>query len=482
MKQAQIQRQIDSIKQQLQQSTQKLDPEHTRERANLIAFTEYMDYVNAPFHDEWYTYLQHKFSPLKLHPDAEKKYLLLWPRGHAKTTATTFNYVSWLVGNYHDIHINIVTKTASLAEEILTALITRFESDTLYKEVFGNLKPRQPKKWTSRELIVDRTEISKNPTLKATGIMGPITGGRSDLVICDDIIDEENVRTRLQVEKVNTWFNKVLYPTLYPWGGMIVVGTRWSYADIYAELLEKWPSDTKQAILNDKTQEVLWPEYWSYDKLLERRNEIGSIFFNCQYQNDPTGMEGTLLKAEWLTPWKPPLTPSPANRKYAGVDPALGEGDLQAIATFSQSNTTRNGYLLDVWADKIPFPMFLQKLRQLHEVHNYVKIYMESNAFQKVLISVPELRGLPIVPTQTVRDKESRFIAMSSHFESNRVFVNPLLLNKKSEFWTEWVQFPRGQYDDALDACEIVTRNVLGMPRGSIEFLSSSMPRGRRRR
>jgi len=374
------------------------------------------------------------------------------------------NYVSWLVGNYPDIHINLVTKTASLAEEILTALITRFESDEQYLSIFGQLKPRQPKKWTNREIIVARDEISKNPTLKATGLMGPITGGRSDLVVCDDIIDEENIRTRLQVEKVSTWFNKVLIPTLYPWGAIIVIGTRWSYADIYAELLDKWPSDKKQAIINEKTKEVLWPEYWSYKKLEERKKEIGSIFFNCQYQNDPTGMEGSLLQASWLNPWTVP----PTNViKYAGVDPALGEGDLQSIATLSYNANNQTAYLEDVWAERMPFPLFLQKLKQLHTVHHYAKIYIESNAFQKVLTFVPELRGLPIVPTPTVRDKEQRFISMSSHFEAKRVLVNPLLL-QRSEFWTEWVQFPRGQYDDALDSTEIVTRNVIGKPKGYI--------------
>ena len=167
------------------------------------------------------------------------------------------NYALWLIGNYPDIHINIVTKTASLAEEILTALITQFESSQRYINIFGHLKPRQPKKWTNREIIVERTEISKNPTLKATGLMGPITGGRSDLVICDDIIDEENIRTRLQLEKVSTWFNKVLIPTLYPWGAIIAIGTRWSYADIYAMLIEKWPHDIKQPIQKDGT--ALWP-------------------------------------------------------------------------------------------------------------------------------------------------------------------------------------------------------------------------------
>jgi predicted phage terminase large subunit-like protein len=418
-----------------------------------------MGYENAPFHVEWYNYLQNTFSPLKTHPNREKRFLLLWPRGHAKTETTTINYASWLVGNYRDIHINIVTKTASLAEEILTALITRFESDERYRTIFGNLKPQNPKKWTSQELIVARGEISKNPTLKATGLMGPITGGRSDLIICDDIIDEENIRTSLQLEKVNTWFNKVLIPTLYPWGGIIVIGTRWSYADIYAGLLSKWPHDIKQAIQQDGT--ALWPEYWSLQKLEQRRNEIGTIFFNCQYQNDPTSMQGDLLKSEWLHPWE--QQPEPRALKYAGVDPALGEGDLQGIATMSYDSTNKQAYLEDVWAERTSFPAFLQKIQQLHALHRYSKIYIESNAFQKVLTYVNELRGLPIVPTVTAHDKQQRFISMSSHFESKRVLINPFL-NRNTEFWLEWVQFPRGQHDDALDAVEIVTRNVIGTP------------------
>lgn len=432
------------------------------ERLNLVKFTEALGYVNAQFHIEWYNFLQYKFSPLKTKPNAEKKFVVLWPRGHGKTETTSINYVSWLIGNEPNIHVNIVTKTASLAEEILTALMTRFESDEKYIEIFGNLKPHQPRKWTSHELIVVRDEISKNPTLKATGLMGPITGGRSDLIICDDIIDEENVRTRLQLEKVKTWFNKVLIPTLYPWGAIIVIGTRWSYADIYAELLEKWPHDIKKAIVNEEEKEVLWPEYWTYEKLCERRREIGTIFFNCQYQNDPTGMEGDLLKAEWLTPYEAP--PSHIV-KYAGIDPALGEGDLQAIATVGYDRTTRQAYLLDVWAERQSFPLFLQKVKQLYELHNYAKIFVEANAFQKVLMYLPELRALPTSPTPTYRDKETRFIAMSSHFEAKRILVNPLLL-RHSEFWNEWVQFPHGQYDDALDAVEIAVRNVIHRPKG----------------
>ena len=424
-------------------------------RQNLLLFTEWMGYTNALFHQKWYKFLGEQFSPLKHKPELLKKYLQLWPRGHGKTTGIIL-YILWLIGNYPDIHIQIVSKTASQAEAICTAIMSTIEHDSKYKRLFGNLKPDQPTKWTSQQFIIERTEISKNPTVKATGLMGPITGGRNDLIVCDDIIDEENVRTRLQLEKVSTWFNKILYPTLYPWGGIIVIGTRWSYADLYSELMEKWNHSVLKAVNEDNT--VLWPQYWPLSKLEERQQEIGTIIFNCQYQNDPTGMEGTLLKSKWLQPYT--YEPSRNAVYYAGIDPALGEGDLQAIATVAYDHGEKEGFLVDVWADNISFPLFLRKIRQMHQQYRYSKIFIESNAFQKVLMTVPELTALPTVDTITDRDKERRFIAMSSHFESKRILVNPLLLNR-SEFWNEWVQFPRGHYDDALDAVEIAVRNIL---------------------
>lgn len=145
---------------------------------------------------------------------------------------------------------------------------------------------------------------------------------------------------------------------------------------------------------------------------------------------------------------------------YAGVDPALGEGDLTAVATLAYNRKTKQGYLIDVWAERVPFPTFLQTLTQLHHKYGYSKLFVETNAFQKSLMYQQELRGLPLAESRTDRDKERRFISMSSHFESGRILVNPLL--RHSEFWTEWIQFPRGQYDDALDAVEIVTRRLFG--------------------
>lgn len=452
-------------------------------KQNLQYFARYMGYANtAAFQDEWYSLLQpidspEHFSPLKQHNKALKKYHIEAPRKHAKSECIAINYVSWLIGNYPDIRILIVSKTGDLAEATVSAVRQRLDYDKRYRNVFGDLKPESPQKWTDSQFIVERTDISKFPTLKGCGIMGALTGGGNDLIIADDIIDEENVNTQLQLEKADRWFFKVLLTTLFPWGGVLCLGTRWHYADLYQTLIKKWPHRIYKAILNqpeiDQGAEpkVLWPQVWNYSRLMQKQADIGEVFFNCQFLNDPTSMKGKLLKSEWLHSWnenKPDGTEygPPPDRcfYYAGLDPSLGEHDYFGIATFAQDPKTHQGYLVDVWAEHMPFPDILKtKIPLLHSQYHYSKMFMETNFWQKLLLNMPELRGLPIVPVQTVANKIRRFIPMGSHFQSKRVIVNPLLL-RHTEFYNEWVQFPRGQHDDALDCCEIVVANVIGNP------------------
>lgn len=397
-------------------------------------------------------------------PYAQKRFHLQGPRKHGKSQCVGINYPAWLIGKYPDIHITLVGKTATLVEQNLAEITELVEKSPEYHSTFGNIKPNKPQAWHNSQIYVNRPTISKFPTIHATGIYGPLTGGGNDLIIADDIIDQENVTTRAQIEKASLWFRKVLLTTLFPWGAVLVIGTRWSYDDLYSELMQTWKHEILRAILNEneiikgKKPQVLWPEYWPYHKLMEKKKDLGTIIFNCQYQNDPTGMEGTLLKAEWLHAWQQP--PPPYFYKYGSVDPALGEGDLAAIASWAYDSKRRILYLEDVWADAIPYPDFLRKIREEYVLRKYVKIYIETNAFQKAIMFEDQLKGLPLVDSATDKDKQRRFISMSSHFEASRILVNPLLRGR-GEFWTEWIQFPKGRFDDALDAVEIGIRNIL---------------------
>lgn len=68
MSKEKVKREVNSIKHQLQTKKtreEKLDPKYARERNNLVAFTEYLGYKNAQFHEDWYNFLQFSFSPFK---------------------------------------------------------------------------------------------------------------------------------------------------------------------------------------------------------------------------------------------------------------------------------------------------------------------------------------------------------------------------------------------------------------------------------
>jgi len=169
-------------------------------------------------------------------------------------------------------------------------------------------------------------------------------------------------------------------------------------------------------------------------------------------------MEGDLLKGEWLHPWDSP--PTKGCEYYAAIDPSLGEHDYFGIAIGCYDRRTQQAYLVDVFVEHMPLVDIIKhKIPLLNSQYRFVKVYMEKNFWQKLLLQVPELRALPIVPIQTVRDKTSRFISMTSHFESKRVLVNPLLLNR-SEFYMEWIQYPHGQHDDGIDCVEMLTSKL----------------------
>jgi len=109
----------------------------------------------------------------------------------------------------------------------------------------------------------------------------------------------------------------------------------------------------------------------------------------------------------------------------------------------------------------MPINDFLRLVRDKHTLYHYSKIFVETNSMQGIILKLPEAAGLPTVGVNTDKSKERRFTTMSSHFESKRVLVNPLLRSPTCEFYSEWVQFPRGGRDDALDSTEIVITNLL---------------------
>ena len=104
--------------------------------------------------------------------------------------------------------------------------------------------------------------------------------------------------------------------------------------------------------------------------MAERRQEIGSVKFACLYLVDPSGLEGTLFKRDWLTFFDPSIFTESYIRGfeyYMGVDPNVSdnpESDRLAIVTIAFDRPRSNIYVLDVFAKPMDFPSQLKKIEE----------------------------------------------------------------------------------------------------------------------
>lgn len=388
--------------------------------------------------------------------------VILEPRGHAKTTWGNTILLAWLIARNPNIRVGLISNTAKQSNDFSRAIRWTYESSDRHREVFGNLVGP---KWTDVEWVQRNSPLAgtKDVTMYSAGAGGAIISKRFDLILCDDILDEENCSTPEQREKVSNWFWKTLKPCLAPGGSVIVLGTRWAEDDLYQELIEekKWPSLVRGAIYYDeddrdtrRNPKALWPELWPLDKLEQERADLGSALFACAYMNDISGlMEGNIFRRDW---WKDRYFDRlPEGKNYTfrmGVDLASSvkeSADWTARVVVAEDEQ-RNVYVLSVYRDKRETGHRQFVIDGYNAFPNISKITVETNQFQSALVQ--ELLGttsLPVVGKRADVDKVTRARAVAARYESGKVYHHRSLSG--SDFEIELTQFPKG-HDDMIDA------------------------------
>lgn len=154
--------------------------------------------------------------------------VLMVSRGHSKTFCMAA-YILWMIGNDPNFRGVVIGITQEAAEKIIKAVRDYIETSERLRLVFPDMV-RSPNKfdpWTQSSLTVKRQGGSRDPTLKAFGIYGPIRGARLKAVFVDDVLDDENVHTDEQRKKVITILDGAVRGTLDTTGGtkMFLVGT-----------------------------------------------------------------------------------------------------------------------------------------------------------------------------------------------------------------------------------------------------------------
>jgi len=388
--------------------------------------------------------------------------VILEPRGGAKTTWGNTINLTKLIADNPDIRIGLVSNTAKQANDFSRAIRWTLESNPKMHEVYGNLVSTS--KWTDVEWLraESRWHGSKDVTLYAAGAGGAIISKRFDVILCDDILDEENCANIEQREKIENWFFKTLIPCLVPDGVVIVLGTRWAEEDLYERLStpvdrggKGWQLLTRKALIEhpDGELESYWPEHWPVETLLQKKIELGTALFSCAYQNDISGlMAGNVFRKEYFQ-YFDMLDPDKNYTIRMGVDLASSEkerADYTARVTTAEDDEG-NFYVLSVARDK----------RETHHAEfvndgfmaypNMNLVICESQQFQSTLIQ-EVMRDYPRIPIEGKKsdvDKVTRARAGAAKFEGHKIFLRRTL--KDSDFERELLSFPKG-HDDMVDA------------------------------
>lgn len=325
--------------------------------------------------------------------ETHEKLVIVAPRDHGKTTQVVARCL-WEIGRNPNIRIKIVCQSDSNAKDRLQQVKQYIEDSDEYETVFPHVhKSKSAKDWTKHSITVDRDARSKDSTLEAWGVEASSTGGRADLIIFDDIVDESNaLKHPSKRESIKTKFYNVWLNQLGPEDEMIYIGTRWHQDDLTGELLERDGYFSKvYAIDEDFTP--LWPEKWDKEALKKRRNEIGARAFDLGYRNEPISLEERTFDEEALMNLQSSFESDrlrenhPDAPVYFGVDLAQSKrsaGSMTSIFVTKVIDSTR--YVVDIRAGQWKTNRIVEEIVHLNQFWRPISIYVESNSFQETII------------------------------------------------------------------------------------------------
>jgi hypothetical protein len=347
-----------------------------------------------------------------------KRRLILWPRGHFKTSAAAVEMVQ-LILNYPDIRIMILA--GDLKESIvrLEEVKGHFENwgvpcgedgkDGKLHKLFPEFcSPIKGEKMGNKRKFVTPARIKKNLRQGTLEVFSPKvlkTGTHFDVAVIDDLVNELNCLTAEQLQKSIQQYKAVL-PVIDPEGYVYVSGTRYDFSDCYgwiqetinAEGLKNWLVSVRvaskvrcavkdcdhanfvhldgggqcsadgckcQKFESSGVVEVLFPQVRTRDgkligftpeSLAKLRKELGPRDYGCQYENNPLVQEHQKFTRELLySKVKPPVLIPTRGPVVIQIDIATGQEEKHDDMVI-MSSRIRNGrhHLFDIEAGHIP--------------------------------------------------------------------------------------------------------------------------------
>lgn len=207
-----------------------------------------------------------------------KRICILAARDHGKTYFMDFAYPIWKIITQPRGSGFIFSSTQEQAERILTDIRTEIETNPKLQYLIPKFKD----KWGSRHI-----RCSNGHRIYARGFGTRVRGAHPNWIVVDDSLNDETAYSELVRNKQKDYFYTAITNMIVPSGQIIVIGTPFHAADLYADLKENpeyhfssYPAETSPGKPGNT---ALWEDRYDLDYLAKRKAEIGSIRYTREF-------------------------------------------------------------------------------------------------------------------------------------------------------------------------------------------------------
>jgi hypothetical protein len=260
-----------------------------------------------------------------------------------------------------------------------------------------------------------------------------IRGLHPQEIIIDDPLKEFSIAA---INRVTDWFFGDMIPTLHHTATLRMIGTPFSYTDIFTQLEEnKAYTVIKYPCLN-QLREPLWPNRWDYDALEQRKMEVGSLKFTREYMCIPISTGTSLFNPEHIGACKDKDSilvmrerKAEGFKYYVGVDPAIStDGDYNVIIVLEVDENKNKRVVFVDRQKNVEFRENINKLKLIGQLFRPEVILFETNTFAKSF-------------TQELRNETD----LNVHdFTTTRKRKEEIILNLQMNIENHKIVFPRG--------------------------------------
>ncbi len=404
------------------------------------------------------------------------------PRNHAKTLIQCFLIPLFQALEEPDSFLHYLNVQASFPKgiDVNRSMKIELESNPLLRELYGN---QIGDRWSERQFVLKNgvifTAIGAGQSIRGINYRNV----RPDFIVVDDLYDEDDINNPESTQKKNDWFWGSLYPARAKskrWS-VHIQGTAINQTDLLEEMKTKpgIKSRTFQAITDWEKRKVLWPELNSFKSLEQDRENMGSVIFNRELQNERRDDASAIVKEAWLSDWeyepydlRRQLFKKDSQLRLVSVvlscDPSIGEKNENDYTGMALTIETRwvdakeSEYWIEgLWNEHLSQNERIMKIQEIADAQDdrfkIKRAHIEGIAgFKDFVAEVRRRTNVTVREIDKVPDKMTNLENKSHHFENKKVHLSKRIEKRLKDIIRHQLTTNHPKYDDLRDGVLLI--------------------------